>query len=186
MKPIRIISIACLAIASLCSVASAGEKLREVTIDGGEVELPAGETLSLEFHVEKSFGSDESVVIFEAWIKAKEAAGFAGAIRVFLDDVELIHAHDRPAKVTTGAGTEFSTFTEHGGWLLAYGKDPEDLKELPEDSVYRIISEPIEITRFAIYLPDLSKGKHTLKVKSLTAETGYPVLLRNIVWKEIE
>ena len=186
MKPIRIISITCVAILSLRSLASAGEKLREVTIDGGEVELPAGETLSLEFNVEKPCDSDESIVIFEAWIKAKEAAGFAGAIRVFLDDVELVHAQDRPTKIATGAGAEFPTYTEHGGWLLAYGKDPEDLKDLPEDSVYRIISEPIEITRFAIYLPDLSKGKHTLKVKSLTAETGYPVLLRNIVWKEIE
>jgi hypothetical protein len=186
MDSIKIITMAVLAITAWCPVASAAEKLPEVVIESRDVELPPGESISVEFEIKKAVDSEESIVVFEAWLKAKEPAGFAGAMRVFLDDVELMRACDRPTTITIGGGQEFPLFTEHGGWLLAYGKDPEELKDLPEDSVYRIVSEPVEVTKFAIYLPELSKGKHTLKFQSLTAETGYPVMLREVVWKEIE
>ncbi len=174
----------CLIIVSGAVIAA--EKMQAIVLDDSISELPAGERKSLQFEVKKALGDGESELLFNAWLKANEPAGFSGAIKVYLDGVELTRARDFPVSITTVGGTNIPTYTDHGGWLLAYGRDPEELKALPDDSVYRIVSDSHDITSFALILPELSKGQHTLEFESLTVETGVPVLLRNISWNEVE
>jgi hypothetical protein len=180
------VSVLLLCLTAMSESVIGAEKMQGIVLEDSISELPAGERKSFQFEVKKALAEEEAVLLFEAWLKGKEPAGFSGAIKVYLDGVELTRGRDIPATISAVGSADIPTYTSHGGWLLAYGKDPEELRTLADDNVYRIIEGSHDITSFALVLPELSKGRHTLEFESLTAETGVPVFLRNISWNEVE
>lgn len=150
---------------------------QEVKVESPAIEMVSGETRSLEVDLKDIPSDKKPFLCLTAWIDADKLQGYAGALKVQWNGVELKKS-PRPALLVMADGRSSASYSAATGWTLPYLKDPAHYDSDPE-SPYRLPKEVGHPADLRLELPEVFDGKQEIQLECTTS-TNRTVTVENI------
>lgn len=139
---------------------------QEVKVNSPTIELLAGESRTIEVELKDVPADKKPFLCLTAWIEADKFQGYAGALKVMWNGVELKKS-TRPALLTMVDGRSSASFTPASGWTLPYLRDAADY-DRDKKSPYRLPEEVGHPAELRLELPEVFDGTQEIQLECTT------------------